>query len=347
MIRYMLKSALKDRELLIYTFLFPIFMLLLYNVAFSSFESRKVEIPIAVRVNDERVNILKQIPILQIRECEESEAISGLKNEDVVGYIRGDGSLIVKRGGFRSTFLKSLMDTFLQVEMLGLPVGNYDFQKSYTDNINQNTGVQGYALVFYAFFAMVAMQSAHSSMNMIQSFLANQSALGERMETSPVGKRQMLVSTVVVSTVINFLALCIAVVFTIFILKKDIFSYRLQSFTLLLLLNLLGVVFGMFVGVTFSAGAGAKSAAITITLLLISTIGGMITPDLKNAVGNHVPFINSINPIAIFSDTMLRMNTGRDVSMFGSALLRLGIEVLILASFSLFLFIRRKKYDSL
>lgn len=346
MIRYMLKTELRSKESLFYIFLFPLFMLSLYALAFSGIESDDFRISLAAEQGNLEAKQLAYVPIFDIRELDVDSALEQLNRDEITGFIQPDGSLLVKSGGFAATVAKSIMDTLLQVRSSGIPAENFEFGREYVRNINVNSGQMSFHVIYYAFFGMIAMQSAHLAMSSINSYRANQSGLGIRIESAPTKRSHLIFSAIVVALLINSSAIGGAMMYTVFVLGKDIFPHLLESIAILFALNMLGVVFGIFIGAGLRTSEMAKSSIITAALLFAATLSGMMNVQIKNLVSNYLPFLAKINPMTQFADAINRINLSGDFSLFYSSLIVIGSEILILWIL-VYLIVRRRKYDSL
>lgn len=344
MIKYMFKSAIRDKELIFYLFFFPLLMLTIQSLAFSALSDEKITIKLAAEAGNPSLQYLKQIPIFEMESLSRGEAISEMTKGEIVGFVE-DETLIVQRGGFLPTIAKTAIDTFKQMERLELPIRNYDFSRTFTRNLSRtNNGLEGFKIIFYTFIAMIALQSAHISMNFINGYRANQSFMGQRIEIAPVKKHIVLLNTLVVSFVINFAALMTSILYCEFVLHIPLLINVFESLAILVALNLLGITFGICIGAGPRIREGAKVAIITTTLLSLGMLSGMMSLQFKNFLTRFVPWIDAVNPLALFSDAILRINISGDSSLFLPTLLTILLESLVMFV-ALLLIIRRRKYD--
>lgn len=340
----MFKSVIRDKETVFYIFFFPLFMLTVFSIAFSGLANEKISIGLAADPHNISAKYIEQVPFIEMEALTRDQAIEKMQKDEIVGFIEDD-ALIVMRGGFRTTIAKTTLDTFRQIKRLELPIENYRFDRSFTDNFNSlNKGASGFKIIFYTFIAMVALQSAHLSMSFTNQYRANQGFVGQRIETAPTKKHILLLGTMAVSLIINFAALVTSILYCEFVLHISLIVNVFESIAILFALNLLGITFGICIGAGLRIGEGGKVAIITSTLLVLGMMGGMMSIQFKNFLTKFIPWMDSINPMALFSDTMLRINISGDTSLFLPTLLTILMESFVMFAM-LILIIRRRKYD--
>lgn len=346
MIKYLFRSAIRDRETIFYLFFFPVLLLTIFHFAFGGMEKDVVKVKMAAEPENQFAHFLKAVPIVEFQERTEAEAKELLKKTEINAFVKADGTLLLKFGGFYATIAKSILDTEKQLTNLDLPFQYYDFQKEYARNINEVSGTRSFNIIYLTYFAMMALQSAHVAMTLVNSYRANQTFLGQRIEVSPVKKSHLMLGTVAVSLAINLSALAFVLLYTEFILQKHLITHMFESLALLLVVNLLGIAMGSLVAVALKVTEGVKIGILTSVIMLFSLLGGMMSIQLKQAVLNIMPWMAYVNPVNLFTDAITRINLSGDTSLFLPALGALAVEIVTILAVVIFI-ARRGKYDSI
>ncbi|NLB44618.1 MAG: ABC transporter permease, partial [Clostridiaceae bacterium] len=124
-----IRSSVRDRQMLFWTFLFPLILATFFSMAFANLNENDTfsTIPIAVVTNDsyQADSTLRQVldatedgqtALFRIERTDEAGAQSLLRQQAIAGYlVPGDPLTVVVSGsGIRQTILKVFADDYLQ-----------------------------------------------------------------------------------------------------------------------------------------------------------------------------------------------------------------------------------------
>ena len=117
--KYSLKILFKNKGLLFWTFIFPIILGTLFNLAFSNIEKtetfNKIDVAITPNNNSYIKNtfkVLEKENVIKIQSSNLENSKKLLENKKVIGYI-DNNSLHINSNGGKETILKSIMDDIL------------------------------------------------------------------------------------------------------------------------------------------------------------------------------------------------------------------------------------------
>ena len=168
---------------------------------------------------------------------------------------------------------------------------------------------------------------------------------GARRDISPGSRWIFVIGGFISNILINIIFNIILLIFIGFVLKLDLFTNIYQSILIIILGNIYGASLGMFLG-----SVKVKNLNITAILtglnILLSSFAGMTGPDLKNKIDYVFPLVNKLNPIALLTNNLYRVNildTSSHMVLDSSIMLLYTLGLLI----GSYLFLRGKQYDSL
>ena len=117
--KYSLKILFKNKGLLFWTFIFPIILGTLFNLAFSNIEKtetfNKIDVAITPNNNSYIISafkVLQKENVIKIQSSNLENSKKLLENKKVIGYI-DNNILYVNSNGGKETILKSIMDDIL------------------------------------------------------------------------------------------------------------------------------------------------------------------------------------------------------------------------------------------
>lgn len=357
--KYVLKTLIKDRALIFWTFAFPIILGFLFYLAFSEIESgeRFQAIDLAV-VDDSEfqaqplfVESLKQLGkgkdrILRITYASREEAKALLEAGDVAGMLhleKGEPVVTVASSGINETILKSVMDEVLQRGEL-IAKGAYEWDET-VEIKDVSRGNLSYVMIeFYTLIAMTCLYGGVIGMTAINRCMANASMTGRRLGISPARKSHVILSALGAGFVIQLVGCALVFLFTIFVFDVD-YGEKLPLVLLLAVVGCLaGLSIGIAVGTLIKAGENAKLGIIIAYTMAGCFFSGMMGITMKYYVDVHAPLINRINPAAMITDGFYALyyyeGTSRYMGDLVGLLLFSGILILLsLGS------LRRVRYD--
>ncbi|MCM1245582.1 MAG: ABC transporter permease [Roseburia sp.] len=371
--KYGFKSLLRTKEVVFWTWVFPIALCTFMYFAFSNlFETTEQfhAVPVAV-VQEKEDPIMDTMlgavsgegegQLLSIKKTSEEEAEKLLEKEEVQGIIfAGDEfSLKVNENGMEQTFLKMLLEQLMQYkqtitdvaevhpEKIMQTVMALSSQQEYYDEVNSSGGNQDNVInYFYAIFAMTCLFASYAGCDKAQKIQANVSVLGQRRNIVPVHKMKNILVDFLACELLQYCIVCVLLVYMKLVLGLDL-GDKIPAILLLLFVGTsYGIMFGIFVGSLPRAGEGMKIGILTGVNLLLCALSDLMASGIKDLIEHSVPVINDINPAALICDSFYALNIYDTYDRFAQNMLLLGIEAVVLAVIS-YLMVRRSRYASL
>lgn len=346
--KYNILIVLRDKFTLFWTFAFPLLMTMFFYVSFSGFLHRDaLEVRVAVSAENPYLAIYESIDIFDVTVLEGDEVMEfDIKSSYEIAYIDAENNLLFNNSGTSQTIVKSVVDQIIQMNVLGLPWSAYSMDMEFTKNANSLDGEQFVKIMFFSLMAMTALQAAYGAIDDISKIQGNLSFLGQRMGIVPTRKSILLLRHMISTFVFISLSLLVNLFFVEFVLDLKLINMWFESLLILSLLNILGIALGLCIGVSNTLKVEVKTGITIGIIMTLNALSGMMGVGLKNMVEEHLPLLDSINPISRFVDFMFSVNISGDASSFGSTVMILSAEILVFGAISLFI-MRRRKYDSL
>lgn len=375
-----LKTLFKDRMLIFWTFLFPIILGTLFNLAFKDIENNEKLHVIDIAVVNEN-DIFKSVfdslsangsdKLFNVKYVNLEEAKELLSLGEITGYVvvLDEPKVVVSSNGINETVLKFVVDEVLEYQnmisnLVDLEISNdgsvdlnYLINKMYQDvreKMNEDVNIVdissknlSYTMIeFYTLIAMYCLYGGIFAIVSINNSLANMSSKGARVAVSPISKFTLIFSSLFASYIVQLVGLFILFMFTIFVLNVDYGS----DFWLVVLTSLVGSLTGLstgiFVGSIFKVNENTKTGILMAFTMAGCFLSGMMGITMKYMIDSNVPLLNKINPAAMITDAFYSLYyfTTRD---------RFWFDILSLLVFSLILIgvstisLRRQRYDSI
>ena len=299
--------------------------------------------------------------LLNIREMDESTALTALKNKEISGiyYNKMSPSLTVNAHGIPESILQSVLESYhnnlhtirsiLKEHPSGILAGLS--QMADTRELVQELSlggktIDGNSQFFYALIAMACLYGCFIGFGSAITLQANLTALAARRCVTPTHKLKLIVSEQIASFLIGYVDVIILLFYLRNILKLDFQGQMGRMLLISLFGSLIGVSIGIFVGSFGKMSEGIKVSIILAISMVCSFLSGLMNSSMKDLVEKHAPVINRINPAALISDAFYCINVYNDPARYYRNLITLaGMSIaFVLASF---LLIRRNRYDSI
>ena len=372
-----MKILLKNKAMLFWSLIFPFVLGTFFQLALGNVgEAFEMEvIPVAVVDNQyyQEDKILKEVISSLSKENEnqlfntvyvdESDAQKLLDSEEIDGYILlkedNNPQMIVKTNGINQTIIKSVLDEYYQMSNATTQMINYNpeilyngvletlyEEKNYiTDDSNENIDFS--INYFFTLIAMTCLYGSLIGLEVIKDCEANLSKKGARMCMAPVNKFKMILAGLLAGYVIQLVALALLFLYLIFVFNINFGNQILPTVVLAMVGCLAGTSLGTFVGVSNRKSVGFKIGiliSVTMTCCFFSGMMGVI--DIKVFFDETFPLLAKINPVNIITDGLYSLFAYDNLDVYYNCLARISIFSLVLIALS-FMFIRRKKYDSI
>ncbi|MDO5569272.1 MAG: ABC transporter permease [bacterium] len=372
-----MKILLKNKTMLFWSLIFPFilgtfFQLALGNVD-ESFEMKVIPIAIVDNQYYQEDKILKEVISGLSKENEnqlfdtvyvsESEAQKLLDDEKIDGYIllNEDNSpqMMVKTNGINQTIIKSVLDEYYQMSSATTQMITYNPEILYNGILETIYEEKSYIIddskenidfsinYFFTLIAMTCLYGSLIGLEVIKDCEANLSKKGARMCMSPVNKFKIILAGLLAGYIIQLVSLTLLFLYLIFVFNINLGNQILPTVGLAMIGCLAGTSLGTFVGVANRKSEGFKIGiliSITMTCCFLSGMMGVI--NIKVFFDETFPLLAKINPINIITDGLYSIFAYDTLDVYYNCLIRISIFSLILIILS-FVFIRRKKYDSI
>ena len=372
-----MKILLKNKAMLFWSLIFPFILGTFFQLALSNIgDAFEMEIiPVAV-VNNQYYQddeILKEVISSLSEENEnqlfdtvyvsESEAQKLLDNEEIDGYILlnedNNPHMVVKTNGITQTIIKSVLDEYYQMSNATTQMINYNpeilyngvlktlyEEKNYiTDDSNENIDFS--INYFFTLIAMTCLYGSLIGLEIIKDCEANLSKKGARMCIAPVNKFKIILAGLLAGYVIQVIALALLFLYLIFVFNVNFGNQILPTVVLAMVGCLAGTSLGTFIGVSNRKSEDFKTGILISVIMTCCFLSGMMgVINLKVFFDETFPLLAKINPVNIITDGLYSLFAYESLDVYYNCLIRISIFSLVLIALS-FMFIRRKKYDSI
>ena len=369
------KIIIRTKSMIFWTLIFPIVLGTFFNLAFANLteETKFKVIDIAVVSNEKFDNenqfktLLEEISkeadnqVFNIKYLKtEDEAKKELDNNNIVGYyiIEDKINIVIKKNGIEQTVMKYIVDNYYSTYSVIENI--YAFNPASLSNelileINKDNGyfkdvsnenVDFTVQYFYTLIGMVCMYGGFFGMYSIKETEANLSKRAARTSISPVHKLKALFAGLLVSLIIQYAEILILLGYLIFILGIDFGNQVIWILLLTFIGAIAGNTFGIMIGVTNRKSDGAKTAILLSVTMTCSFLAGMMIAGMKHLIARHVPILGKINPVTMITDALYSLYYYNVLDRYFYNIISLLIFIVVMIGIS-YVFIRRKKYDSI
>lgn len=368
------KILIRNKSMIFWTMIFPIVLATLFYFAFSDIEndSKLKAIDIAVIQNEQfennqtLKNVLKSLSedgenkIFNIQYVDELKAKELLDEGKIDGYILSteNTSVIVKENGINQTIIKYVIDQVYQLENVAQNIYEYNpesimnvvkeiflSENNYFDD-SSSKNMNMMEIEFYTLIGMACLYGGFLSLIVVNETEANLSAKGARISIAPVHKLKVLLISLLVALTIQFIETSILIAYLYFILGVS-FGGNLGYVCLLSLFGCLaGTSLGLLVGVSSKKSDGIKTGILLAITMVCSFLSGMMGVSMKYIVQKNAPILAKINPVNMITDGFYSLYYYNTMDRFYSNIIGLTLFSTVMIVIS-YIFIRRKKYDSI
>lgn len=383
--KYSLKILLRNKELLFWTFIFPIILGTFFSMAFSNIEKEEslniIDIAIVdsgfYQDNDIYKKTFEYLSDKNNKDRLFNTVVTNLDNakkllidNKITGYLlfgSDDVRIVVFKNGINETILKYVVDEIesqkeVSSNLIKKEIMDNNGEVNYSDLINKINGLfnddqvklnnisnknLSYTMVeFYTLIAMAALYGSIIAMTATNKAIANVSNVGMRSSVAPIKKSMILLGDFLASYIVQVIGLSLLFIYTIFVLKVDYGN----DFLAVVLLSLAGSLAGLSLGVTVStlikSSEGTKTGIIIAITMFWCYLSGMMGISTKYLFDKNLPFLNKVNPAGMITDGFYSLYYYGVGSRFEKNIISLIIFSLLLFLISL-ISLRRQKYDSI
>ncbi|MBI4858376.1 MAG: ABC transporter permease [Acetobacterium woodii] len=369
--RYRLKCIFKDKQLMFWTFLFPILLATLFNLAFSNLSSADnfLKVNVAVVQNqelDQNPSFIQAIDgaddLFIVKYTTQADADALLKDNQIDGYIVFDSdlNLVVNQSGLNQTIIREFLDDFVQSSATivtvisqnpaalnnGMLTGISSRTEYLTAVSASHSNPDPIVNYFYALIAMTCLYGGFLGVKEVVAIQADLSAVGARINLAPTNKLTVFISSMLAATTIQLLELLILLTFLTGVLGIS-FGDQLGYIALTCMVgSLTGVTFGACLGSIIKKGEGLKIGILIGSTMTMSFLAGMMSADMKYIVMTKAPILGYLNPANLITDSFYALYYYNTHTQFFTDILLLCGFIIAFSSITYFV-LRRQKYASL
>jgi ABC-2 type transport system permease protein len=343
--------------------MFPIFLATLFHFAFSNlmsaevFEKVDAGILLSDKLEEEKtfLQFSENNDYYDITEYEdENKAKKDLNNGKIKGYYKYDDklTLIIKENGYSQTILDSKLTGYLQtykfIENTYKETGNFNpdvlniRENHIIEDINKKSDLA--VSFFYTIIAMSALYAAFNAIYALSTTEANLSKVGARFSVGPTHKMKILFINIISATIFNMVAITLLFIYLKFILGVDFGENALAAYLISLVGCVTGIALGLLVSSIIKGSENFKNGIVSVIVMSMSGLAGMFSNAIKMWIDNEFPVINKYNPAALITDCMNYLYRYNEI-VWANIYRLIGITLVLF--FISYMFIRRKKYDSI
>lgn len=368
---YTLKILFRNKALIFWTYIFPILLGTLFNLAFSNIEKSEMLDVININIVNDNKDLVVTKAIDNLSKDDDNKlfnteyvsmetAKDNLSKGNISGYITfsntGKPSIYVSKNGINETIIKYVID---EIESNKNIINDVIKDNNGTVNVNEilnidtiklNNVTRGnisYTMIeYYSLIAMACMYGALLSITVINRVLPNISSVGKRVSSSMISKSKLILSSILSCYLVEFIGISLLYVYMLLVLKVDFGSNFIYVVITSLLGILAGISFGVMLGSTLKAGENAKTGILIAYSMTGSLFAGMMGVSTKYVIDKNVGILNKINPVNMITDAIYSLYYYGVGNRYYLDILSLGLFSLVMIVISI-LVLRRVRYDSI
>lgn len=377
-LKYNLTFLFKNKNLIFWTFAFPIIMATLFNLAFSDIEKNEQlnKFNIAIVDNTEYQNdeVLKKTfqklekDIFDIEYTNIEKAKELLEEKEIVGYLEKKENNIninINKNGIEETIFKYVVDEIMIINSVSKDLINdemtsnnqINYEEIYQrvlNKINEEIKLNdtspsnlSYTMIeYYTLIAMTCLYGGIIGMTSTNNMLANMSKKGSRVAVSPIKKSKLLLSSTIASYIVEIIGVALLFLYTIFVIGVDYGDKILPVILIALIGSLAGLTFGIAIATLIKKNETTKVGIIISITMICSFLSGMMGITMKYIVDKNFRILNLINPTSMITDGLYSLYYYPTMERYWFNIISLLIFSTVMILVSL-VELRRQKYDSI
>ena len=373
--KYSLKTLFKSKDLLFWTFIFPLILGTFFKLAFSNIEKSEtfdvINIAIVDSSNYQDNKIYQEVFETLSDKNNENQVfnleVTHLKQANsYLEFLDDDIKITVKENGIDETILRyvvseiqsrqALIETLVKEE-IKQDSFFIDYEEIYSKIdalMNEEVTLQdisknnlSYTMIeYYTLIAMAALYGGIIALTIMNAKLPNMHAVGKRTAVAPIKKGEMIVSSLLASYLIQLIGLALLFIYTILVLKVDYGTHFILVIVLALVGSLAGLTTGVGVATLLKTNENAKIGILIALTMLECFLSGMMGITMKYIIDKNIPILNLINPANMITDGLYSLYYYDTFNRFYFNIFSLLIYSLVIIGLSV-IKLRRQKYDSL
>ena len=370
-----LKIFGRNKSLLVWTMFFPIILGTFFNMAFSNLNSTEefnvINIAVIDDINYTSNKDFKSVidglslkgddQLFNTKYSNIKDANRMLEDNDIDGYIYikdNDVKMMIDSNGINQTIIKSVIDSYKQNISMITNIYNYNpniMIDTIMEDLNDTTdyfkdtsndSIDATVIYFYTLIGMTCVYGGFWGCKTINESEANLSYHGARLVVSPVHKLKVLIASLLAAFTVQYLEVIVLLLYLMFIIGIDFGNQTLFIFILSLFGCLAGIALGSLVGASNKKSENFKTGLLSSVSMFMSFLAGMMYMDMKMIVANNLPILGYINPVNLITDGFYALYYYPTYDRFIFNIVLLSIFTIVVSLIT-YLFLRRKKYDSI
>ena len=371
-IKYAIKTTVKNRNTFIWTFIFPIALATFMYLAFGNIYNEEFvmkSIPVAVE-EGEMQEVLSGFlggltqdngdPYFEVRVLDKEGAGKALENDEVSAIITSgsEPSVIVGGEDFKQEIVVSVINSFVRnmrkagaIRLMTVSEGTDEMQVVLMDETaaepevffvekSLSKGPQNiYNNFFYAIFAMGCLFSSMGASNLTSKLMPGRTSLSGRLNVCGTSKFKMVVSEMLVYFLVVFIAQ-MAGYFYMRLIGIELTGDVLAVAGIIAAGALYGVAKGVLIGAIPKISEGTKVGICVGSSMLLSFLADLCTTGIKDGIERTVPIVNRISPAALISDSFMTIYVYEDYGKYFQNLLTLVGMAVVGTSIAIFILSR-------
>ncbi|AFA47499.1 ABC transporter permease [Acetobacterium woodii] len=368
---YRLKCIFNDKQLMFWTFVFPILLATLFNLAFSNLSSSDnfLKVNVAVVQNEElnqNADFTQALDsadnLFVVQKTTRADAEQLLKDNQIDGYLYFDPdlNLVVNQSGLNQTIIREFLNDFIQSSstigtiitqnpaalgdgLLASVTSRTEYLSAVSASQSNPDPIVNY---FYTLIAMTCFYGGFLGIKEVVAIQADLSDVGARINIAPTKKLTVFLSSILAATTVQLLELLLLLAFLIGVLGIS-FGNQLGYITLTCVIgSLTGVTFGTCLGAIVKKGEGLKISILISSTMMMCFLAGMMSADMKYIIMTKAPILSYLNPVNLITDCFYALYYYNTHTQFFTDILLLCGFTILFSSITYFV-LRRQKYASL
>jgi ABC-2 type transport system permease protein len=360
-----------DKQTMFWTFLFPILLATLFNLAFPNLSRAEKfsVIPIGIVMNAEAEKspgfdqAIAGSNLFKINyPANQEAAVQLLETNKIAGYVYFDDGLklVVKQSGINQSILISFLNDYLQTTatistiigenpqavnngLMTKVANRANYLKEVAIGKSAPDPVVNY---FYALIAMACLFGSFLGLKEVVTIQANLSPQGARVNIAPVHKLRLFMASVFAATTVHLVNILILLGYMVLVLKIN-FGNQLGYIGLTCLMgSITGITAGSCIAAISKKSEGFKIGILIGIINLASFLAGLNYDKIKYIINTQIPILGYLNPANLITDSLYALYYYNTYVQFFTNITLLGVITVALSAIT-YLVLRRQKYESL
>ncbi|SKA70737.1 ABC-type multidrug transport system, permease component [Eubacterium uniforme] len=205
----------------------------------------------------------------------------------------------IKKNGIKQSILTSIVTAFRE----GIDIKEYV----------KTSGLQGnnkdpYIQYFYNILAMISIMTSSGVMISVVKTQANYSAIGIRVESSPVNRVVQSLCSMLAMSFLQVVILILSIIYYVYILKVNFGCGIQYIFITSMFAAFMGCSLGYMVACVGNASENVKNAILIGFVTGGGFLAGLMKGDMYIVMEKKFPLVNRINPSSIITNAFYTLN---------------------------------------